>query len=538
MQLQVRLTMSKINLGKNKFIYCNRLLIFGLLIALNIIIRYPSVLHEIGNDSFSMHILANSINEFGRALWWINKLSVFGLYPYSYASATPFLLSAISQTTGSEIELAIRQLSVLLGILSTFTAYILAAKIWNNDIFKYLLALVFSVSPGILAFTTWDGSTRGVFLISLPLFIYTLLKTQDSPIKFALLTVILFIFLMASHHLFYFTIPIILSYIMATVLSKLNPYIERKLSDNMINLLLGIGLLMMFLYPCITGAFIKITKYYEIYIMAVNNLRYTGILLVYSFIGVAYLLAKKKKVLEEYFLVFFSILFSPLLYIETYAHYFIIIFLCIYISFALTNICIASQRKHKHALVILVISLLVFVSFSGFYQHWRTNMGDEEKSQKWYVDESTYASSLWIKENIDKNKRLISNDNIMSKRMFALSETPFLLGDVDVIMLTYGFADANNTPMHKNSFTSSEYYIDNPYVIQKGFTEIGWYRNSFQDHTINSLHDQKITEDFNLSYVVENTKIEKSSMIDSLGGNNSCVCDNGGIKLWLIGANK
>ena len=71
-----------------------------LLLLLNIIIRIPSIPHEKGYDSFFIHSLANSISYAGVAQWWINWMSVFGLYPYSYASAVPFTLSGISQLTG------------------------------------------------------------------------------------------------------------------------------------------------------------------------------------------------------------------------------------------------------------------------------------------------------------------------------------------------------------------------------------------------------------------------------------------------------
>jgi hypothetical protein len=52
-----------------------------LLVLLNIAVRIPVAPHEIGNDSFFIHWMAQSILEEGIALWLVHPASVFGLYP-------------------------------------------------------------------------------------------------------------------------------------------------------------------------------------------------------------------------------------------------------------------------------------------------------------------------------------------------------------------------------------------------------------------------------------------------------------------------
>ena len=70
--------------------------LFILLIILNLIIRVPSIPHERGSpDEFTMHSLANSLSTFGHANWWAHPSSIFGFYPYSYASSTAFIFSGI-----------------------------------------------------------------------------------------------------------------------------------------------------------------------------------------------------------------------------------------------------------------------------------------------------------------------------------------------------------------------------------------------------------------------------------------------------------
>lgn len=90
---------------KNEVSQRKKVILFLLLILLNVTLRIYAVPHETGNDSYQIHALANSISESGTARWWLNPLSVFGLYSYSYASAVPpFLLSGISQLSNVDME--------------------------------------------------------------------------------------------------------------------------------------------------------------------------------------------------------------------------------------------------------------------------------------------------------------------------------------------------------------------------------------------------------------------------------------------------
>ena len=124
--------------------------------------------HEIGMDSFDIHSIANSVSTFGYAKWWIDPAAIAGFYPFSYASLVPFVLSGISQCTGINMERTIWLFSAFIGLFSAFTAYLMAGAIRDDDIFKYLVAFAYSTSAGILYFTTWTVSTRGMFEIAQP----------------------------------------------------------------------------------------------------------------------------------------------------------------------------------------------------------------------------------------------------------------------------------------------------------------------------------------------------------------------------------
>jgi hypothetical protein len=122
--------------------------LFGFLILLNIVIRYPLVPHEVGSDSFHIHSYADSITSYGYATWIIHPYSYLGLTPDSYPSAIPFLLSGMSQSTNLAMEPTILLLSIIIGLLGLFGAILFAKEIylWHYFHSYYGLYLDFVVS--------------------------------------------------------------------------------------------------------------------------------------------------------------------------------------------------------------------------------------------------------------------------------------------------------------------------------------------------------------------------------------------------------
>ena len=206
--------------------------LFILLIILNLILRFPVVYHEIGPDSFEMHILANSLTEFGEARWWIHPLSVIGMYPNSYASMISFLLSGISQCTGLDVELIIFIYGLVFGLFSIFASYILAGSIYNNDLFKFLVAFSFSVSPGILTYTTWMANARSPFIILLPLFLYAFIRSRESHLRFGLIAIAFAMLLLATHHLVFYLIPVVAGCLLVTFVYMLKK--NAKIVENLL----------------------------------------------------------------------------------------------------------------------------------------------------------------------------------------------------------------------------------------------------------------------------------------------------------------
>ncbi len=507
-------------------------LIFILLILLNLIVRIPSIPHESGLDSFFNHALAESISQFGCAKWWVNVLSVIGFYPFSECSGVPFILSGINQSTGIEMELTILIVSIIFGIFSLFTMYLLAGAISDDETFKILTSCIYSLSPGIITFTTWNMSTRGIFLVILPLFIYKLLQIKKSTIKNGFLAICLFLLLMTIHHFILFTIPIVFSYFLIVIIY------EKIKNHNKFNVvyitLFFIAITMPFFY----NIFIEGFKYTQLKELILTNIRYTGILLIYSIGGFIYLSLKKRKSFSELFMLIAIILFAPLIWMQVYGYWFFLIYSSILIGFSLTNLTKISGKNKKYVTVVLIISLCLSVSMSSFYQHWHTDIENNDQGFKWYMDEKSYDGALWTKDYIGVNKRLVGNDNLEDKRMFAISGVPTLLDASDPHMLVYGFVKIEDVPIARNTQISSKLDIESPYAIGPNYTSVGYLKNHLMEQGINentSLYNaSRIISTLNLSYVVENRLGVTNKFIQSIYTQKNNIYDNGKIVVWEL----
>jgi hypothetical protein len=139
---------------------------------------------EFGVDSFFIHSMAQALNDNGRGFWLMDFTSYFGIYPFSYPSAAPFLLSAFSQVSGLDINSSIFILSTLLGVLSFFTAYMCASIFFENDYIKIMIGFFYSTTPLLIKYTSMTFPSRGLFLVMVPLILWLFLRPFKDDVLF------------------------------------------------------------------------------------------------------------------------------------------------------------------------------------------------------------------------------------------------------------------------------------------------------------------------------------------------------------------
>ena len=518
-----------------------KIVLMCLLIALNLTLRYPTTPHEIGWDSFGVHVIANSVSEFGYAKWWLHPTSVIGWYPYSVVSAVPFILSGISQCTSVDTEKVILLYSLFLGIFCIFAAYMMAGVIWNDDIFKFLVATVFSGAQGIVTYTTWTANARTLFVILLPVLMYLLLNVRTFKVRCGILTSIILALLLVTHHYIYFTIPIVISFVVVVIVYKLGAHIKAiKLPENFANFAVFACFLFMFSIPFFTRTLAESDpggmaggRYAWIFFMIQSYVRYIGFLIVFVVSGYIYLVLKRNKQFEEWFLLLCLAGLAPFLYIITYMKWFIIFFVSLLAGIALTNIAnvkLRTQKRKIPSLVVITI-LLLSISFTGYFQY--LHFLNDPRPNKRYTEESTYLSALWCKDNIDKNKNMIAGTYVPC-RFFAISGVSTLTGCCPTD-LAYGFVDPDELEVEEvHSYTSPEYYMHDPYkAVNHSYS--GWYVLTILHTDINkhaSVAYRSIAE-FNLSYYVE-SKVFGNVFARSVQQTKDCLYDNGKISVWNL----
>lgn len=514
------------------------MVIMCLLIALILVLLYPTVPHEVGWDSFGVHMEANSISEFGYARWWIHPASVIGSYPYSAPSAVPFILSGISQCTSVNMMSVILLYSIILGVFSIFAAYLMAGVIWNNDFFKFLVSFVFSTSQGIVTFSYWTANARTLYIILLPLFIYLLLKIH-TKIKYCILTSILFALLLVTHHYIYFTIPLIISFLIIAISYKLGKHIKSiKIPENYANWAMFSIFLIMFSLPFFTRTLAEADpegmsggRYAWMRYMILSYIRYIGFIIVLVVSGYIYLVFKRNKRLEEWFLLLSLASLAPFLYIITYMKWYIIPFYSLLIGIALVNVAMANIRSQNRIIIpslMVIIVLLLSICFTGYYQY--LHFLNEPNPDKRYMEERTYVGALWIKDNINKDNNMVAGPH-MSYRLPSVSEVPTLTG-IGTPDLAYGFQDPQKLEVKQiYPFTSTEFYMHDPYrAVNHSFTD--WHLVRIWDSDINNLGSYKDRfSSFNFSYYAEN--MDASTMFtQSVQETKECLYDNGKLRVW------
>ena len=519
--------------------------LFIVLIFLNLILRYSVTHHEIFNDSFEMHILANSLSDFGEARWWVHPLSIIGMYPNSYTSAISFILSGISQCTGLEVELAIFLYGLIFGLFTVFIGYILAGIIHDNDLYKFLVAFGYSVSPGILAYTTWTAHARSPFIILLPLFLYTLLKSRKDHLRFGLITAILALLLFATHHLAFYLIPIFAAYFLVTLVYKLKEHIGLikkviKKSENVMPLFIIFAFCLMFAYSFITHKFMVGASRWD-YLTYKEYLRYIGIFVFLAIGGFVYLVFKPNKRYVEWSLLAMLMLLTVFIQQQMYMKWFMIIFAILLAGMAFMNLnkLREDEKKKKYATLAIIIFLMLSVSFSGYFQFLHSYSNPGSAMQR-YMEDSEYSTGLWIKENLDGKG--ISNDRWIGWRISATSGFPFLTGSATDDQ-AYGFVDVSEFELVKLSWTSEEFWMNMPYKRVKGTVADGYWQHVMANK-YDSIRASNLLSRFNLTHVIENTRTRgkwcshhghsPSEFMHSIYNKKVCVYDSGKTSIWVL----
>ena len=522
-----------------KFSKRTTILLLILLIAFSIVMRIPPEPHEIGSDSFAIHLLADSISRSGHAKWIVHPLSFFGLYPLSYPSGGVFFLSAMSQSMNINMEYTILLSSLLVGVIGTLFVYILAKDIKDDTFFAFSVAILFSASRVFLGWTTWTFSTRGMFIAIFPLIIWSLIKIYNTnhKHKYIFLLLLFSVILGTVHRMIFFIIGIIFtSWFISIFLYKLlQRYSISKKAISIYSLSFIIFLISPLVYPIYApdfeflskaGYFFQGTGFYVAFLnlgawYAMGN----GILLIIVPVGVLsqlYLLYKEKAEFTNVFLLITLLLSLPFLMDLKYMRTFMVLIISIFTGFGFVEFIGIFDRiklKRKTTVVILVTILLGSLMLPMVITVHKSAPSLAHPS---YMHEQTYNAGLFMGKYCNGS---FTSDNVIGRMAGAISGTliPPLL-NIDLFNFSTDLKQISMEDLIR--YRGNVFKLDDP-ILETGFYlgryEYYIYQRSFDDPLGKRLLDAQ-----HIRYVfVNKNAYQENRFFKSVQIRKSLVYDDG-----------
>jgi hypothetical protein len=483
-----------------------------LFILVNILLRLPTTPHEIGWDSYFIHGLANTIIDAEYIKWTLSPLSLLGLYPNSYASSVPILLSELSLISGIKMEVTIFLISIIFGLLSMLTGYLLSEVIFKNKLYRLITAFLFSTSLYTLYFTTWTTSSRAIFfLILVPLFLYFLLKNINGlKFKYLFLCFIIFILMLLTHRLSFFIFIYIFAFVLSVwIYNKRSLFFVKKRYFFIIYFAVFLLLILLPFLPIFRN-FISLLEtnnfYSNLLDMSYFYIRFLGILLPLCIIGIVWLMIKRDKTFIDIFLLVALFLIAPLLSLKFYMLTFAMIILVLLSCIGLIRI-ISILQKPIFKLSFLIFVIVISLFTSGLFQVWNPNIKNVNIAHSEYIEDSTYSMANWIQNQTNNN--FVSVDDVNTNRLNTLVPCKFVYGKVEA--LNCGFLTQDQIEVKLKNINDPTIFLTRAPFDSFMFN---YYVGTLIRHDgINSPKISNFLRANNISYYLRNDNVDDSKEV-------------------------
>ena len=413
-------------LGK-RTVYCLMLA----LVCVNILARIPSTDHETGVDSFFIHHLATSIADSGRIPWVVNALGYFGWYPLSYPNAGPLMISGLSVVADVPEEAAILGLSMLYGILGALVAFLMARSFLKDDLFALSVATIFSLAPRFMIFTLWSASSRSLFMVLIPAFVWALVRSYRRPTlpNIGVLVSILLL-MIATHRLTILLAVVVIAFVGAYVFMLMHRVIRiqwprRLLSPAFRRWVPSLALLWIVLSAVFMIGGTGILDEYTVGALctgdtipgklcnlSVSIMRSVGLALPFAVLGIFEVVRLRNKGFLETFIVLALLSLLPTLFLREYTGFYILPFLALLAGYAILAIVRISRKHRRLGRVAVVASLLATAGF-GFV------VLQYEVGRATSMNDATYTAALYLESAPAGN--FVTNNGLMGVQVSAIS---------------------------------------------------------------------------------------------------------------------
>ena len=418
------------------------LLLLLSLTILSIVIRYPLVDHERQQtDSYFIHTLSDSIATNGYARWVFHPLSLFGYYPLSYPSGTPFLIAELSELTGLGIEVSMLVYDMAIASFFCLAVFGLSRLFIKRSEYVMLAVLLAILGSRFVDTTYWDGSARGLFVVMCTLVVFTsfLFASTRRPA----LLLLVFAYALGCffvHHMAVLLVMFALAYLIAAfqihfVVPKLRNEKRGMIVAYNISLALLVIILSFITYPSFRDFTTQLFgddplfAFEPEFIAALLNIAasYTnqiGFVLPVAILGIPSLLGRHRPSMEVLFPVAVLIAAVPIIAHSLYLSMIIAPFAAILGAMWLLKLRADSPRRRRLKIAIiaaLVVSSLILPVWST--QRWNQEAylsGDTVEVDSQPFNDAAYVTYVW------QGLPVISNVNTVTEQLSALSDASFL----------------------------------------------------------------------------------------------------------------
>jgi len=521
--------------------------LFISLILINLGMRYPKIISEVVGDGLGIHWMALQLTNTGFGDWIIHPYSVFGLVPQSYPSAFPFILSEINQLTGFTVVDSLLIFSCFLGSFSIFAAYLLGKEVFpDNDVIPFYVAFTFSMSSGVVQYTYWNGSSRGMLIVMMPLIIWMifrfLLKSQERWKYFGLI-ILYFIVLLSVHRMAILTFLFMLTIIFAFLFARLNK--KQKVFKKPLYYLLPVSLFWMGLFfwlqfrqwgfystlnTMINSGIRRNPSQLQLLLNTITDITAIfGVMLVLAVIGFLYLFFYKQTIgpgrkrknrgnLITLTFILLPMVYLPVYFPTTYTTLATLIFISIFSGYGLLFL-INSVRKFKkshvrkllRAINVTIVTgiLISTIFFADYMVDWGfVERGDAGIHHPRYITYDQYQVSTFL---YTQQSDFLVNDQWRFKIMDLYYEREELFPDVRLERIT--LYDVKPVTLHEFIMGSDTLYKGKADYPESRFSEI-----------FNTCDDVTVIDEFqtgvysNISVILINNYVGDSKMAGGVGG--------------------
>ena len=467
------------------------LMLLAALACLNFLLRYPSTSHELGVDSFVWHGMATSLKQHGVALWVLNPLSYFGLYPLSHPSGSPFLLAAFSLLSNGSIEGAVVYLDMVVALISMLAGFILGREFTHSDSFALTTSLVLSLTPELITALTWQVPTRVLFTVLLPLLLWGLIRLAHRPSKnIAIVLGATFFVMMSFHRLTIFVSLIGFAYvvtgILLTALRTLRVrspqiFLRRRFIRwaPLVSVIAVVGVSFGTLASTdvlgeySSGALISGNSLaIQFANLGISLARNSGILLPLAVLGIAGVVLRRNKSYADPFVVVALLAFLPMLFLRQYTGYYTIPFTSLFIVFGLFVLLKRIRSSKRRAFAIAATAAFVLVS--------SVSISSYDLALVSHMANGSYNVALYLR--YDTAGTVITNEGLTGSRVHAISGIPYLpVGGATTAfqspeLLMFGFVDRSRVAGQIVSIPLNHLSVDadSPFELLDVQAEADW----------------------------------------------------------------